>query len=563
MRTRRRHPWLHAHALLLLVLVSLFVTGRADAQVLSVPAAKREQAALPTDPYGRATPEGTVRGFVDAIADEDYERAGLYLNLRDYRAAQKRRMGTALAQQLQTLLDRGGSFLPPAALSNAPTGRLDDGMPRELERVGSIRAGEREVDLLVEQVDEGASRVWLIAGETLRAVPGLSVSGQETLLDRWLPKPLVETDVWGAPVGHWLALITLTVAAYFIAWVLISIGLRADAWWCRRRQREVRSFLWTLAAPLRLLIATIIVTSAGPRIGASIIARELFGRLVDVVGWFVLAWLALRVIDAAGAIIIRRLEGRSNGQIVSIAAFIRRLVKALVIVVGIIAILDTLGYDMTAGIAALGVGGIALALGAQKVIENLVAGVSIVADQPVRVGDFCKVGTTAGTIEELGIRSTKIRTPDDTLVIIPNSDFAARQIENVSRRGKISFHPVLNLHYRTPPEKIRMLLDRLRVSLAEHPRLRHEPPRVRLLGIGNDRLPIEISGHVLTTDHDDFLAVQEEVTLQMLDLVAELGIGLAAPTTAIDDAGLFDGGADGRRPAMHHEHRGAEWRGPS
>lgn len=534
MRHYRGQSRLFLRALFLFIPLFLsFLPGTAAAQSLLAPAAAKEQPDASADPYGRGTPEGTVSGFLDAIANEDYDRASLYLNLGGYPKAQQRRAGMTLALQLQTLLDRGGSFQPRAALSNAATGSLDDGLAPEIDRVGTIGGGERQVDLLVEQVEQESGRIWLIADETLRAVPGLLVAGEQSLLDRWLPEPLVATEFWGAPIGHWLALIALAVAAYFIAWVLTSMALRADAWWCRHRQRTVRSFLWKLAAPLRLWIAALLVMSTAPRIGASIVARELFGRFIDVVAWFALAWLGWRIIDMVGGIIIRRLEGHGSGQIISIAAFIRRLVKAVVIAIGIMAILDTLGYDITAGIAALGVGGLALALGAQKVIENLVASISVLADQPVRVGEFCKVGDTMGTIEELGIRSTKIRTLDDTIVVIPNSDFAARQIENISRRGKIWFHPMINLHYQTPPDKVRALLERIRALLAEHPRFRDAPPRVRLLGVGNDRLPIEVFGYVPTSDYDDFLAVQEEVTLQMLDLVAELGISLAPPTSAI------------------------------
>src|SRR5690606_6809742 len=184
---------------------------------------------------------------------------------------------------------------------------------------------------------------------------------------------------------------------------------------------DARSVFVAMAPPLRLWLAALAVSVIAPRLGLSIVAREVFARFIEVVAWFAFAWLAWRIIDAVGGVIILRLQSRDTGQFAQLAAFLRRLVKALVIAIGIIAIFDTLGYDMTAGIAALGVGGLALALGAQKLIENLVASITILADQPVRVGEFCRVGETMGTVEELGIRSTRIRTLDQTLVVIPNS----------------------------------------------------------------------------------------------------------------------------------------------
>lgn len=520
-------------ALLLFILLLWAPFSPTSAQSLAPDAPAAEEAPAPADPYGRGTPEGTVGGFVDAIAAADHARASLYLNLENIPKARRETRGKELAEQLQSLLDRGGTFLPRTAISSKPEGHLDDGLEPLIERVGTIRSGDEKVDILLESVPSEIGPIWLISRETLKAVPGLFAKGEEqtTTLERVLPKPFLEETAFGAPIGHWLALFALAVVCYFASWLLIALILRIDTWWYRFRHREARSVFAAIAQPLRLWLAAIAVTVIAPRLGLSIVARELFARAVEVVAWFALAWLAWRVIDAVGGVIIRRLQGHGSGQFAQLATFLRRLVKGLVIIVGILAIFDTLGYDMTAGIAALGVGGLALALGAQKLIENLVASITILADQPVRVGEFCKVGDTMGTVEELGIRSTRIRTLDQTLVVIPNSDFAAKPIENYSRRGQFWFHPTLNLHQDTPPDQLNTLLERLREMLAADDRFLG-PPRVRLLGVGNDRLPIEVFGYVRTTENDEFLLVQEEVTLRMLALVSEMGLSLAPPTSA-------------------------------
>ena len=520
-------------ALLSLAFLAWLPSGPVAAQSLTGEAPAAEEAPAPTDPYGRATPEGTVKGFVAAIADADYARASLYLNLADIPRARRETRGQQLAEQLQGLLDRGGTFQPRATLSSKPEGQLDDGLDPLLDRVGTIRSDGEKTDILVESVESETGPIWLISRETLKAVPGLLARQEEkaTALEQVLPKPFLEETILGAPIGHWLTLVGLAAACYFASWLLIALALRIDAWWYRFRHRDARSVFVAMAPPLRLWLAALAVTIIAPRLGLSIVARELFARFIEIVAWFAFAWLAWRIIDAVGGVIIRRLQSHGTGQFAQLAAFLRRLVKALVIAIGIIAILDTLGYDMTAGIAALGVGGLALALGAQKLIENLVASITILADQPVRVGEFCKVGDTMGTVEELGIRSTRIRTLDQTLVVIPNSDFAAKPIENYSRRGQFWFHPTLNLHQSTPPDQLNAFLERLRNQLAADDRFL-APPRVRLLGVGNDRLPIEVFAYVRTTDNDEFLLIQEEITLQMLALVAEMGLSLAPPTTA-------------------------------
>ena len=522
--------------MLLIAVLLLAPPTPADAQsTLEQPPAETEKPA-PTDPYGRSTPEGTVQGFIAALAAEDYARASQYLDLANIPAAKREPQGEKLAGELETLLNRGGTFLPRTVISSKPEGYLNDGLDPLIDRVGTLRIGDEKVDILVQSVESETGPIWLISPETLKAVPALLAQVKdkepEPPIERVLPVPFLEKPVFGAPLGHWLTLLSLAAICYLASWLLIALALRLDRWWYRVRDREARSVFVTIAPPLRLCLAVAAVTVIAPRLGLSIVARESFARIVEVIGWFSLAWLAWRIIDAVGGVIVNRLQRHGSGQFAQLAAFLRRLVKGLVIIIGILAIFDTLGYDMTAGIAALGVGGLALALGAQKLIENLVASITILADQPVRVGEFCRIGDTTGTVEELGIRSTRIRTSDQTLVVIPNSDFAAKPIENYSRRGQFWFHPMINLHQSTPPDRLTAFLEQLRAMLAADARF-VSTPRVRLLGVGNDRLPIEVFSFVRTTDYDEFLQIQEDLTLRILELVAEMGLSLAPPTNAM------------------------------
>lgn len=524
----------HQVLLCLLLLCLGMAASPAFAQLGLKPAEAPEEKVA--DLYGRETPSGTIAGFVAAIGDQDYERARHYLDLRNTPSRQRQARGVLRAQQLQTVLDQRGQLLPRAAQSDQETGRLDDGLPPDRERVGSIRVEDGREDVLLARVEGEDGTYWLVARETLALLPRLSRATSPSLVDQWMPTFLAETVFLGAPLGHWLALLALAFVAFAIAWLVISLIVRLDGWWCRWRKREERSFLHGIAPPLRLLVAAWIVVLVAPHIGVAIVARELFGRLVEIVGWGALAWLVWRTIDVAGDVVMERLQGPGRGQLRSIAAFVRRLIKAVVLVIGGIAVLDTLGFDVTAGIAALGIGGLALALGAQKLVENLVGSVSILSDQPVRLGEYCKVGDVAGTVEELGIRSTRLRTLNDTIVVIPNSDFAATRIENFSRRGRFWLHQTINLHVQTPPARLRAFLQQLRGMLVEHPQIL-PGPRVRLLGLGtSDRLPVEIFAYVGTTENEVFLEVQEDVTLRVLDMLEELEIGIMMPPTLVQVA---------------------------
>src|SRR5439155_709353 len=148
-------------------------------------------------------------------------------------------------------------------------------------------------------------------------------------------------------------------------------------------------------------------------------------------------WLVLRGLDVLVARFERRLDESRHVRAVATVPLGRRTLKVFVAVVAFIAALQNFGFNVTGLIAGLGVGGLAVALAAQKTVENLFGSVSLVADQPVRVGDVCRFGDTVGTVEDIGLRSTRVRTVDRTLVTIPNAQFSTLALDNLSQRDRI------------------------------------------------------------------------------------------------------------------------------
>ena len=207
----------------------------------------------------------------------------------------------------------------------------------------------------------------------------------------------------------------------------------------------------------------------------------------------------------------------------------RRAAKVFLTVIAVVVLLQNVGLDVTGLLAGLGVGGIAVALAAQKTIENVFGGISVIADQPVAVGDLCRFradGTT-GVIEEIGMRSTRIRTPERTVISIPNADFAQRELENLAARDRIRIYAVLGLRYETTPDQLRGVLDGLRRLFGGHPLVSPELLRINFIGFGATSLDVEISAYVKTTDLDQFAAVREELFLSVIDTVAQCGTSLA------------------------------------
>jgi MscS family membrane protein len=235
-----------------------------------------------------------------------------------------------------------------------------------------------------------------------------------------------------------------------------------------------------------------------------------------------------------------RHHGNQSG--ISAILFLRRAAKVALIIFGIILILDTFGWDVTTWLTALGIGGIAIALGTQKTVENFVGSVTLIADHPIRVGDFCLAGDVLGTVEQIGMRTTRIRTLKRTVVSIPNGDLSSTKIENFAPRDKFLFNPVLGLRYETSTEQLRYLLVELRSILFSHPKI-DSGPRVRLIGLGDNSVNLEVFSYVKTINNDEFLEVQEDLYLRFMEVIEASGTGLAFPSQTLyfaKDAGLSE-----------------------
>ncbi|MEI6806242.1 MAG: mechanosensitive ion channel family protein [Myxococcaceae bacterium] len=248
-----------------------------------------------------------------------------------------------------------------------------------------------------------------------------------------------------------------------------------------------------------------------------------------VLSAFILTWLVFSVVDLLGEWWAEHL--RETGQIGMIGTIPlgRRTLKVAVTILALITFLQNIGVHVTALLAGLGVGGIALALGAQKMIGDLIGGIMLVLDRPIRVGDDCIFGTQIGKVEEIGIRTTRIRTPDRSVISVPNADFSQMQLENLSVRDRIRFNCVIGIHRASTPDQLRYLLVEFRKLLYAHPKIDQEPARVRLVAVGASSLDIEINAYVLTNQNAEFLAVREDLFLRFLDKVREAGTSLALP----------------------------------
>ncbi len=264
----------------------------------------------------------------------------------------------------------------------------------------------------------------------------------------------------------------------------------------------------------------------------SALLRLYLGRVLALLFFWGIFWLCAVIIDAVARHLRSRLEAKHRAFSYSVLPLSGRVAKVVILLFIIAAVLSAWGYNTTTLLAGLGIGGVALALASQKTIENLFGSVAIISDRPVSVGDFCKFGNQSGTVEDIGLRSTRIRTPDRTLVTVPNGSFSTMTLENFDRRDKTLFHVTLNLRRNTTPDQVRTLLQSITELLKDNSKVETGAMPVRFVGIGAYSLDVEIFIYVGTVDGDEFMKIQQDLFLAIMDAVASAGTALAVPTQA-------------------------------
>jgi MscS family membrane protein len=525
----------------ILFLVGIFLAPPAFAQTLAPkPAAGAEEnkpAEKPIeDPLGRSTPYGTVHGFLDAAENHDYERAAEYLDSKQP-SGQKQE----LARQLKLIMDRGLA-VNLDTLSRQPEGKLEEGLRNTRELVGVAQIESESLEILLDRIQRGANPpIWLFSAETLLSVPAIGERIQPGWMELHLPKVLLEKRLLSVQFYRWVAALIAIPLFLIITWLLT----RALAFTLGRAVRRLTSERGPLPdlglrGPIRLLIFALLIR-LGSKFAVSLAARQFWTRVATVVGVLALVWLYIRLTDALAAVMARHLRRTNVPGRIALLQLLQGLSKALALIAGALIILYMGGVNLTAVLTGLGVGGIAIAFAAQKTLENLFGTIMVVSDRVVGVGDFCRIGDTLGTIEEVGLRSTRVRTLAHTVLTVPNGQLAGMSLENFATRQRILLNQIIGLRYDTTAEQLSHVLEGIRRLLAQHPKVESESARVRFVRFGGASVDLEVFAYVVTSEFPVFLEIQEDLLLRILHIIEASGSGLAFPfpvTYAASDKAL-------------------------
>jgi MscS family membrane protein len=516
------------------IVISIAAAGQLLPGQTAAPAPANQPA---PDPLGRDTPSGTVYGFLQAVQAKNYSIAAQYLQMTNARRAAQ---GQEIATKLKDVMDRAftGNL---RRISTQADGTPQDGVAKDRQRLGTLSAGDVDADLdLVRVTDSGGARIWLFSAETLAKVPDLYDRLQVHQVESHLPRFLVQYEFLGMPVWQWIGLLLAIPLSAVLGWAVISLlGLFRKL---RKVPVQQRNAVWSaISPPLWLVAAATIHVIFERKLGLPLLHRHYYQLTVGVVfivGW---SWFLSRVLEQVARRIRERavISGRTGTG--SLLLLGERILKALIIVIAIFVILSSLGFNMTTALAGLGIGGVAVAFAAQKTLENLFGGVSLLADEVIHVGDVCRFGDRVGTVEDISLRSTRIRTPERTELSIPNGSLATINIENLTRRDKLLFSTKFSLRYQTSPDQLRYVLAQIRRLFYEHPKVETDGARIRFTGYDAGLLSLEVFCYVLTRDNGEFLAIQEDLLLRIMDIVAASGTSVAFPTRTVflgRDSGL-------------------------
>lgn len=525
------HRFSRTVVLPLLWLLSSSLTAHAQLTGLLPSPTPATTPAAPTDPLGRATPSGSILGFLQAAQSNDYSIAAQYLQMS---AGRRQAEGEQIASQLNAVMNAKNVFGGRVSSFTQAEGTPQEGLPLGRQRLGTLSSGDVEVDLdLVRVSDPSAGKIWLVSSETLTKIPELYDQVEARQVESKLPSMLVKHEIAGVPLWQWLAVLVAVPIAAGMGWLVLFLLEFPIRWWARRHgQVEVANWR-SVSAPAWLLTGTLAHQFFVRNLGIALLPRHYYFEITSVALIIAATWIVWRFARWSLRRVRNRALSRGHAGTGSVMLLGERILKAFIFGVGVLAVLGSLGFNMTTALAGLGIGGLAIGFGAQKTIENLFGGISVLGDEVFRVGDVCRFGDRTGVVEDIGLRSTRIRTDERTLLAIPNGTVATINLENLSRRDKILFNTKLGLRPETKADHVRYVLSELRRLLYSHPKVETKSVRVRLTDITGSSLSVEAFAYILTQDFNEFAAIREDLLLRMMDIVDDAGSGLALPAQTL------------------------------
>jgi MscS family membrane protein len=491
------------------------------------PASSAEAGAAtpPEEKVAPDSPRAAISEFTTLTRNGDYAKAARYLDLSAVDASD----GPELAKRLRDVLDRH-LWIDPSKLSPETHGADDDGLAPDRDELGSVPGptGKPDPVVIVRRVDRTGAR-WMFSATTVASID----PWYQHLENRWL---LDHLPKWSLRFGphelrwwQWLALPPLLLCGVLVAFVITRLSrivirrvLAENSGEFLRRMRGPAMLAWTIVTSYVIL----------PWLGLYEPADAFVERGFSATLLVALFWALWKAVELSQHTVSSAHWARNSMTAASLLMLGARMGKFVVAAFAFVAVLAELGYPVTSIVTGLGIGGVALALAAQKTVENLFGAFSLAIDQPFREGDVIQVDGISGTVETIGLRSTRIRTVDRTLITIPNGKLAEMRVETITARDRLRFYCVLGVAH-SPAKQITAILHGVELILRESAMVANDSISVRLIALTDSAMNLEIIAMVETSDYARFLEVRQGLLLGIVEVVDKSGSSLAHPVSSI------------------------------
>jgi MscS family membrane protein len=484
----------------------------------AAPAAQAEPEVAPD------SPRASMKQFLALCHAHEYEEASRFMDLPTGKSVD----AGGLAKRLCAVIDRRLPDLVSVA-SPHPFGNANDKVSG-VDELGTVPGpnGPEPVRVVRRGQPQGPA-IWVFSRVTVDRVDVWYGKLDERWLLEKLPEPLLRPGPFEILYWQYLAMLAMIAAGWGLGRLLGFATRKVISKMVRRTAaRWDDTLLRRVGPPLTLAWGLGAFALLVPRLRLYEPAEETVEKVIRAGFLVALFWSFLRAIDVAKAYALGSTSA-NRASVRSLVPLGAQVVKLLVLSAAVVTVLSELGYPVTSLIAGLGIGGIAIALAAQKTVENLFGSLSIGVDQPFRVGDFIRVEDVQGTVETVGLRSTRIRTPDRTLVTIPNGKLADMRIECFTVRDRFRLSTTLSLVHETTSAQLRNILKDIEAALREEESLHKEGVTVAVKGIGQAAVDIEVTAWFDTADLDKFARVRQDLLLRFLEIVEKNGSSLAHP----------------------------------
>ncbi|MBU2893681.1 mechanosensitive ion channel family protein [Colwellia sp. D2M02] len=494
--------------------------GKGDNQVNSatnqaVPSTAQANDNVPADDLDRGQPRSAITSYIQAMRAGDLVLASQYLDFRNLSSKTSKISEEELTRQLGVVLNRT-LWIDFNSISDHPLGELNDGLPSYRELIGKVPYNDISISLYLQRVPRKDDRVkiWKISNATVEKIPLLYQQYSYSPLGEWLAKKLPPAELFGVMLWQWLYFSLMLAIYYFVALLITKLAALVIKRIYSGISIEALNFI---TGPVALLLAIFFARTFREEANVTLAVQAVMeGRTVLTLAW---CWAFFRFVELMKSILTKKFIAQDKQLAVYLLRPAGTVLKLIVVTIAVLHWLESLGFNASTLLAGLGIGGLAIALAAQKTVENIIGAITLYTSAPVKIGNLCKFGNSIGVVEEIGLRSTRIRTLDRTVIYVPNAKFIDMELENFSEREKMAFRPKLHLSPNTTKENMEGFLEAVREHIKSLALLEESPQRAHFKNYSIHGLELDILVYVKTTTFNVYLDEINQLNLAILALL--------------------------------------------